>query len=150
MEAWARSLIVALLVLSPAAASASPAEDANAVVDRWAAIFTANDAGELVKLYAPDAILLGTFSPIIADTPDLIRDYFKRLPGSGNKVVLGDRRTAKLSDEAVLVTGFYEFTLIREGKPVPTPARFSMVVIKRGNDWLIVHHHSSRRPEPPQ
>ncbi len=46
--------------------------------------------------------------------------------------------------------GFYDFTAIRDGNPVVTPARFSMVVVKRGDDWLIAHHHSSRRPEPPK
>jgi uncharacterized protein (TIGR02246 family) len=142
------SFITALLLLVPGPSFANPVEDANAVVDRWAATFTANDADALVKLYAPDAILLGTVSPIIADNPDLIRDYFKRLPGSGNKVVIGDHRTVMLTDGAVLVTGFYEFTANRDGKPVPTPARFTMIVVKRGGEWLILHHHSSRRPEP--
>jgi hypothetical protein len=55
-----------------------------------------------------------------------------------------------LTDGAVFVTGFYEFTAIRDGKPVPTPARFTMIVAKRGGEWLILHHHSSRRPEPAQ
>jgi hypothetical protein len=55
-----------------------------------------------------------------------------------------------LSDSAVLGTGFYEFTLIQDGKPAPTPARFTMVLVKRGSDWLIAHHHSSQRPKPPQ
>jgi hypothetical protein len=55
-----------------------------------------------------------------------------------------------LSDTAVLGTGFYEFTAMRDGKPVPSPSRFTMIVVKRGADWMIAHHHSSRRPEPPK
>jgi hypothetical protein len=76
------------LIVSATAALAGPAEDASAVVDRWAAAFTANDAEAVVKLYAPDAILLGTVSPQIADSTAAIRDYFSRLPGSGNKVAI--------------------------------------------------------------
>jgi uncharacterized protein (TIGR02246 family) len=150
MPMFIRALILAVLLsVPPTAAFAGPAEDANAVVDRWAAAFTANDADAVVKLYTLDAILLGTVSPIIAEGTAPIRDYFKGLPGSGTKVVIGDRRTVVLSDGAVLTTGFYEFTRIRDGKPEPTPARFTMIVVKRGDDWLIVHHHSSRRPPTP-
>jgi uncharacterized protein (TIGR02246 family) len=150
MATLLRPVLAVLLVLAPVAALAGPAEDANAVVDRWAALFSANDAQALVKLYAPDAILLGTVSPTIADKPELISDYFKRLPGSGNKVTIGDHRIVTLNDTAVLVTGFYEFAGVRDGNPIQTPARFTMVVVKRGGDWLIIHHHSSRRPEPAQ
>lgn len=39
-----------------------------------------------------------------------------------------------LSDNAVLVTGFYDFAIMQGGKPVDSAARFSMLVVKRGND----------------
>jgi hypothetical protein len=55
-----------------------------------------------------------------------------------------------LGSGAVLGTGFYEFTRMQDGKPVPAPARFSMVVVERGGTWFIVHHHSSERPKPAQ
>jgi ketosteroid isomerase-like protein len=45
---------------SVSSASAGPAEDAGAVVDRWAAAFNANDAEAVAKLYALDALLFGT------------------------------------------------------------------------------------------
>jgi hypothetical protein len=41
------------------------------------------------------------------------------LKGSGNKNVIGDRRTIVLDDNAVVVTGFYELTRMQDGKPVP-------------------------------
>jgi hypothetical protein len=50
----------------------------------------------------------------------------------------------------VLAAGFYEFTRMLDGKPVPAPARFSIAVVKRDSDWLIAHHHSSMRPKPAQ
>jgi uncharacterized protein (TIGR02246 family) len=143
-------LVLTLMVMPAATAAGGPAEDANAVIDRWAAAFTANDADAVVRLYAPNAILLGTVSPDIASDPSAFRNYFARLPGSGNKVVIGERRTVILGDDAVLGTGFYDFTLVREGKPVSSPARFTIVVVKREGQWLIVHHHSSARPKPRQ
>ncbi|HYU14379.1 MAG TPA: SgcJ/EcaC family oxidoreductase [Stellaceae bacterium] len=150
MTRFVQGLLFIVLVLAPVAAFAGASEDANAVVDRWSATYTANDAPALVKLYTPDAILLGTVSPIISEGSAPITAYFARLPGSGNKNAVVERRTMVLGPEAMLVTGFYDFTAIRDGNPVVTPARFSMVVVKRGDDWLIAHHHSSRRPEPPK
>jgi uncharacterized protein (TIGR02246 family) len=148
MTRFVQALLFILLALAPAAALAGPAEDANAVVDRWSATFTANDAGALLKLYAPDAILLGTVSPVISESSAPIAAYFSRLSGSGNKNAVAERRTMVLGPEAVLVTGFYDFTGMRDGNPIATPARFTMVIVKRGNDWLIAHHHSSPRSEP--
>jgi hypothetical protein len=64
--------------------------------------------------------------------------------------VIQERHTIPIDDDAVLVTGFYEFTRMQEGKPVPGPSRFTMLVTKRGGEWRIAHHHSSPRAEPPK
>jgi uncharacterized protein (TIGR02246 family) len=140
------SVLVALLLLT--SVRAGPAEDANAVVDRWSAAYSSNDPEAVVKNYWPDAILLGTVSPVISEGSEAIRTYFSPLRGSGNKNAVGERRTIVLGDNAVLVTGFYEFTRMREGQPVPGPARFTMVVVKRGGEWNIAHHHSSPHVQP--
>jgi uncharacterized protein (TIGR02246 family) len=140
--------LVALLLSLPSAAFGGPAEEANVVIERWAAVFSANDAEAVVSLYSTDAVLLGTVSPTIAQGTEAIRAYFSRLPGSGNKVAIGDRRTIVINDAAVASAGFYDFTLIRDGQPVPNPARFTMLLVKRDGQWLIAHHHSSFRPKP--
>jgi hypothetical protein len=46
--------------------------------------------------------------------------------------------------------GTYTFTSVREGKPTTTPARYSFVYRNRDGRWLIVDHHSSALPAPPQ
>ena len=51
-------LLIGLLLMLPAVAVAGPAEEANAVVDRFSAAYTSNDPEAVVKLYSPDAILL--------------------------------------------------------------------------------------------
>ena len=76
--------------------------------------------------------------------------YFTRGKGSGNKNILGERRTIVLDDNAVVVAGFYEFTIMRDGKAVPLPARFTMLVTKRNGEWRIAHHHSSPYVLPKQ
>jgi hypothetical protein len=131
-------LIVAMVFTSmPLATFAGPAEDGSAAIDRWVAAYSSNDIEALLKVYAPDAILQGTSEPQINTGTEALRKYFRGLPGSGNKVTIQERRMVVLSDTAVIGLGFYTFR---------NPARFSFVVAKRGNDWLIAHHHSSSIP----
>jgi uncharacterized protein (TIGR02246 family) len=138
------ALSTAVLLLVPVAASAGPADDANAVVDQWVAAYSANDRESLVRVYAPDAILLGTTSPVISKGTDAIQTYFKDLPDSGRRNVIVERHTVVLGQDAVLVTGFYDFSRKAENY-TPRPSRFTFVVEKRDGRWLIVHHHSSPR-----
>jgi uncharacterized protein (TIGR02246 family) len=142
-------LAAALMLLSPSV-QAGPAEEANAALDLFSAAYTSNDVEAVVALYAPDAILLGTNSPIITTGKDEVRTYFKgvNLAGSGNKNVIHDRRTIVVNENAVLVTGFYEFIRMKDGQPVPGPARFTVLMTKRDGRWVIAHQHSSPRAMP--
>ena len=140
-----KSLTLALCLLLGASgtlAFAGPAEEANAVIDRWSATYSANDRDALVGLYAPDAILLGTTSPVISEGTEAIRKYFQELPGSGRKNTIVERRTIVLGETAVVGTGFYNFARAAEND-TPRPSRFTMVVVKRDGRWMIAHHHSS-------
>ena len=102
---------------------------------------------KLTKVYWPDAIVLGTSSPVMFEGTDAILKFFSRLKGSGFKNVIGQRRTIVLSDDAVVVAGFYDSSLLQDGKAVTSPARFSMVIVKRDGIWRIAHHHSSPQPQ---
>jgi uncharacterized protein (TIGR02246 family) len=139
----AQFVFIALILGLPAVASAGPAEDANAAVDRWSAAYSANDPEIIAKNYWPDAILLGTVSPVISEGTEAIVAYFTPTKGTGNKNAIDERRTIVINDNAVVVTGFYTFTRMVDGKPVPGPSRFTMLVTKRGDEWRIAHHHSS-------
>lgn len=145
-----RIVSAACLVLTPLMAVAGPAEDANAVVERWSVAYSSNDPDAIAKLYTSDAVLLGTVSPIMSEGTEAIVKYFTPSKGSGNKNHLGERRTIVLGDNAVVVAGFYEFTRMQDGKMVPGPARFTMLVTKRDGEWRIAHHHSSPHVQPKQ
>jgi hypothetical protein len=86
----------------------------------------------------------------MSEGTEAIVKYFTPSKGSGNKNKLGERRTFVLDDNAVVVAGFYEFTRMQEGKAVPAPARFTMLVTKRDGEWRIAHHHSSPHVQPKQ
>ena len=150
MTISSRGILASALLFASTAAFAGPAEEANAVVDRWSAAYDSNDPERIAEVYTPDAILLGTVSPVISEGTAAIVKYFTPTRGTGNTNKLGERRTIVLDDNAVVVTGFYEFTRMQEGKPVPAPSRFTMLVVKRNGEWGIAHHHSSPHVLPKQ
>ena len=146
-------ILISPMLISPTVAVAGPAEDANAAVDRWSAAFNSNDPETIAKNYCPDAIFLGTVSPVISEGTQAIITYFTPSKGTGNRNAIDERRTITINDNAVEVTGFYTFTRMVEGKAVPGPSRFTMLVTKRGSEWCIAHsinyisHMFCRRPD---
>jgi uncharacterized protein (TIGR02246 family) len=144
------ALSAVMLAYAPGPSLAAPADEVNVLIGRWVEAFNSNDAQALAKLYAQDATLLGTLSPTLAENSESVQKYFSFLPGSSAKVSVGELRIIAISDTSALATGFYDFAETQDGKPLEVPARFTFVAIKRGNDWFIIHHHSSRRPEPPK
>jgi uncharacterized protein (TIGR02246 family) len=138
-------MLVALVMLAPIAASAGPSEDVASVVDRWAKAFNANDVDALVKLYAPDAVLIGPAGSTVNEGSDTIRKYYSRLEKSGDKVKMDVRKVVVLDDNVAYVAGFDEFTAVRNGQTGTSVNGFTMVLVRRDNQWLIAHQHSSRR-----
>jgi uncharacterized protein (TIGR02246 family) len=139
-------IFVLLVLVTPlVAAFAGPAEEVGSVIDRWGSTFNSNNVDALVNLYAPDAILVGTAGFTLKEGSDAIREYFARLAKSGDTVAIDNRKVIMLGDDVAYVTGFYTFSSPRNGRPEKSPAGFTMVLVKRGDAWLIVHHHSSRR-----
>ena len=150
MMRFLQLVFITLMLMVPVVAVAAPADEANAAVDRWSAAYSTSDPEAIVKNYWPDAVLLGTVSPVMSEGTEAILTYFSRSKGSGNKNAIGEHRTIVINDNAVVVTGFYVFTRMVEGKPVPGPSRFTMLVTKRDGEWRIAHHHSSPHVLPKQ
>jgi uncharacterized protein (TIGR02246 family) len=142
-------LLAAVLVSWPLHAFSGPAEDAGAVIDRWVAALSANDANAVAKLYTPDALLYGITSFKLTAGTDAIREYFKTAPENGKKITIGERRVVILADAAVMSAGIYRFDFLQNEVQVLRSARFTFVLVKRGDDWLIAHHHSSALPPAP-
>jgi uncharacterized protein (TIGR02246 family) len=133
------------LVGSPA--FADTAQDVEAATQQWIGAFNRKSTSDIVALYAKDAVFFGTTSPIIRDTPELVRDYFKSLATLGNSTIaMGEHRVQVFGDVAIN-TGFYTRTSVQDGKEVKNPARFTFVYQLRQGKWMIVEHHSSALPE---
>ena len=149
MLAFGRALLLALIALAPTQISAAPADDAAAVFAKWKAAYDANDNVAVARLYAPNAILHGTRSHNVTVGRDAITKYFTIVVGTGNKVEFREREIMVVNDSTVLAVGFNDFMRNVGGKLNPEPARFSILLVKQGNEWLIAHHHSSLRPPLP-
>jgi uncharacterized protein (TIGR02246 family) len=143
MQMLARAICVSL-ALASTSTLAGPAEEASAIVDQWSATYSANDRDALVKLYAPDALLLGTTDQVATRGTADIREYFVALDKGGRKNTIKDKDVIVLGPVAVVVAGFYVFAR-KEQNYEPRPSRFTMVIVKRDGRWLIAHHHSSPR-----
>jgi uncharacterized protein (TIGR02246 family) len=145
-------VVVWLLILgSPSLTLADPKEDVAAATQAWADAMTSHDVDRVLALYDSEAVLWGTRSPTLRDSPPALREYFNTLrtvPPS-YKAVLGEQRVRIYGDMAIN-SGTYTFSEVRDGKEITRPARFSFVYRNRNGRWLIVDHHSSAVPEPPK
>jgi uncharacterized protein (TIGR02246 family) len=152
-----RSTAVLLLLLAGSpiltayVASAGPKEEVVAATMKWAQTLGLNDPDQVVPLYATDAVLWGTLSPVIRANRAALRDYFVTafnvLPSL--KVTFGEQLIRVYGSTAVN-TGSYTFSYIKDGETKTLPARYSFTFVREGENWMIVDHHSSAMPAPPQ
>lgn len=139
-----RNLCIMLLCsLTLNVALAAPADEVRAAGQAWVTGISKGDPDHMVSLYADDAILHGTVSPVVREGHVLIREYFAALssPPTMNFV---EPQHIRIYGDVAVNTGNYE---TRIGDNPPVKLRYSFVYHKVGDTWLIVDHHSSRMPE---
>jgi len=136
------------LVLSFSIAVAGPKEEALQVLDNWTKAFAASDVDGIVKLYAPEAMFLGTGSKTVVVKPEGIQKYFDGALNSDKPrgATLVSYEALPLSDTSVIVTGLDSVPGVKDGVAYARSGRVTFVVAKRGTDWQIVHFHRSAMP----
>jgi len=140
------SLALSSALLLAACTTVAPKQDAGTVTAAWVAAFNSHDPDRVLSLYDEQAILWGTRSPKLAETPAAIRQYFSDLPRRPDvKITLGEHRVRIYGDMAIS-TGYYTVSDVRDGRPISVPARFSFTYRLRDGRWMIVDHHSSAVP----
>jgi uncharacterized protein (TIGR02246 family) len=134
--------------------SADDKAEVAAAMTRWGdylAKGTSEEPGEILSLYAEDGVLWGTLSTTRRDDPAAIRDYFvnayEALP---NLTVTFEDPHIRVYGDTAVNTGSYTFSYDKDGRRQTLPARYSFTLVKRDGDWLVVDHHSSAMPRPPQ
>jgi len=149
-HAW--TLFVSVVLLSiPSIGWTGAKEDVAAATAKWAELFSDDNPDAILALYDKEGVLWGTLSPVRRDDPAALRDYFQKafvaLPG--HKVSFGNQLIRVYGDAAVN-TGYYTFSYVKDGETKSFPARYSFTYVKKGNNWMIVDHHSSAMPPAPK
>ena len=147
-----RNIVIAFVLLcTPTLAVAAPKDDALAAFNNFLTQFTAANTDKVVALFAPDALFYGTGSVDLVTKPEGVRAYFvnafgtpPRAPGEAVAKLIS-AEAMPVSDTVVMVSG--KWTVDRPGMP-GAPLRVSMVVAKRGDQWMIVQFHNSATPVP--
>ncbi len=113
----------------------------------WEVCLNNGDLDGIVDLYTKDAVLWGTFSDIIRDNHELIREYFENLFERKNLKVEFGASNLRSFGQAAIYSGDYKFTYEEDGT-VECPSRFSFVFYKKaGEEYKIIDHHSSLIPD---
>jgi uncharacterized protein (TIGR02246 family) len=105
-------------------------------------------------MYAPGAVLVPTLSNVVRNSRALITDYFveflKKNPSGVINITPGQSPNVRLLAGGLAVnSGIYTFTLTgADGVTRNVVARYTFVLQKFLDKWLIAEHHSSVMPEP--
>ncbi len=135
--------------LGTAAGAAAAQTTPGDTVQAWVDAFNSRDPKRIVALYAPTAVFWGTTATIIATTPAQVWDYFKDAGQRPKTRVTIDSSHARVFGDTAVISGRYTFADVRDGASTNVrPARYTLVLHKVGEAWLIVDHHSSRVPQP--
>jgi uncharacterized protein (TIGR02246 family) len=117
--------------------------------DQWNRTLQTGDPEKVADLYASDAVLLPTVSNQVRADHAAIVDYFEHFLANkpvGKKI---ETHINVLDNNSVIDAGTYQFTLTdpETGEKSVVEARYTYAYEKRGGEWLIVNHHSSKMPE---
>jgi hypothetical protein len=125
----------------------NPSITSRHVLDQWTDGINRGAVSEVLSLYAPDAILLPTFSSRTLFTAADRRDYFERLASREDLSVSLHEKTVhrQITGSLEIISGIYCFRFSIDGEILSFEARFSY-----GMDLSlsapILHHHSSQVP----
>ena len=118
------------------------------IAKKWKEALSSGNTDNITGLYDKEAVLWGTLSPIIRNTPELIREYFLRFATLEGIQAEFHEAQIRHFGQLAIHTGYYTFSGIENGKKISDPGRY-YVVYKLDKDCKIIDHHSSVIPEQP-
>jgi len=111
----------------------------------WNKALQTGDPDFVTSLYADDAVLLPTLSPVVRSSHKMIKDYFSFFLQFKPCATLLEHHIRHYGDTAIN-SGIYVFTLIKGGKVETLPVRFTFVYHETPDGLKIAEHHSSALP----
>jgi uncharacterized protein (TIGR02246 family) len=120
--------------------------EVQSLFQEWNRALQSKETEQVLKLYAPNAILLPTLSPLVRHNHKEIGDYFDFFLGLSPTSEI-QQENIRIYNDIAINSGIYVFTVFQDGKTSEIPVRFTFVYKKIGSKWLIVEHHSSALPK---
>jgi uncharacterized protein (TIGR02246 family) len=120
--------------------------DVQQLFQKWNRALQSKDTSQVLKLYAPDAILLPTLSPKVRHNHKEIGDYFDFFLTLSPESEI-QQENIRIFNDIAINSGIYVFTVLQEGNTSEIPVRFTFVYKQFNDKWLIVEHHSSAMPQ---
>ncbi|QEH97773.1 nuclear transport factor 2 family protein [Gluconobacter thailandicus] len=119
---------------------------ARSILFEWAKVVSTGEIEELLKLYAPDAILVPTVSDEVRGADDQRRAYFENFLAKPNLRCEIKSFKKRISHKlgTVVIGGLYDFTFGEDQKAELVPARFLFTFEEINGRWVITGHHSSQ------
>lgn len=136
---------------------------ADALFGHWAELVQSGDAEAVADLYAPDALLLPTLSSRSRNSHPAIADYFNGFAARHPQAEVVERTLYPACNQLV-DAGLYRFRFaeepsdqprlqsllqplkVRPGAGTVLEARYTLVYGFNGEQWQLLHHHSSLVP----
>ena len=115
------------------------------VIKNWLSTVCRHEPNEIIKLYAPDGVLLGTVAESMKVGRSEIKKYFDMFVKKKPCGKITSMNIQSFGDVSV-VDGTYTFKLTENGKTTKVPARYTFVLRQLNNQWVIASHHSSAQP----
>lgn len=121
-----------------------------AAMERWVEAIMTTDPRTVAELYAEDAVLWGTVSPLLRTTREAIQDYFEHFMKLEKLNVAYSNPQVRVLGDVAVNSGNYTFFHEADGAVRSIPARYSFVYRRApSGEWKIIDHHSSRVPREP-
>jgi uncharacterized protein (TIGR02246 family) len=127
------------------AATDSPVrEQVSALCDQWATAFARGDLAGLVRLYDSSAVLWGVSSSGPTKGLSGVREYYRQVLSLAPeaKIVLRPTHVRVLPTSAV-TSGTYVLKARTTETAIPKTGRYTMVLERHTDRWVIVEHHMS-------
>ncbi|MGA0241858.1 MAG: hypothetical protein ACO3K7_02515 [Candidatus Marinamargulisbacteria bacterium] len=110
----------------------------------WGDAVALGQKNKVLSLYHSNATLWPTLSNTLCDSVDKRSHYFDGfLPKVTGSVHWNHAKYHRINDHSGCWSGSYTIDLASG----PAKARFSYLFVRDGQDWSILHHHSSLMPE---
>ncbi|QVL53853.1 MAG: DUF4440 domain-containing protein [Cyanobium sp. M30B3] len=144
----------------PAAGACAPvpAGLVDSLFQHWAELVRAGDPEGVADLYAADALLLPTLSARTRQSHAAIADYFSGFAARHPQAEVVEH-TVYTACNQLVDAGLYRFRFpaagpgaagLAEGQPpldTLVEARYTLVYGFNGQQWQLLHHHSSLLPD---